>query len=45
MSYDLMVFDPEAAPVDRHAFMEWYEAQAEWSEDHSYDDPSVSTPR
>ena len=44
MSYDLMVFDPEAAPLDRDAFMRWFEHQAEWSEDHDYDDPAVSTP-
>jgi hypothetical protein len=44
MSYDLMVFDPSAAPRDRQEFMAWYHRQAEWSEGHSYDDPSVSTP-
>ena len=44
MSYDLMVFAPEAAPKDRAAFMEWYDAQTEWSEGHSYDDPAVTTP-
>ena len=44
MSYDLMVFDPEAAPRDREEFMRWYRAQTEWSEDHSYDDPRVTIP-
>ena len=44
MSYDLMVFDPEAAPRDRKQFMVWYQAQTEWAEDHNYNDPSVTTP-
>ena len=43
MSYDLMVFEPSSAPRDRAEFMKWYFAQAEWSEEHSYDDPSVSS--
>ena len=44
MSYDLLVFEPDDAPRDRQAFLEWYEKQTEWSEDHSYDDPGVTTP-
>ncbi len=44
MSYDLMVFEPTVAPRDRCGFMEWYEAQTQWSEDHDYDDPGVSSP-
>jgi len=44
MSYDLMVFEPAAAPRDRAAFMDWYRQQIEWSEAHSYDDPLVSSP-
>ena len=44
MSYDLMVFAPEAAPKEREPFMEWYEQQCEWGEGHSYDNPDVSTP-
>lgn len=44
MSFDLMVFDPEAAPADRKEFLVWFEAQAEWAENHSYDDPAVSAP-
>ncbi len=39
-----MVFAPEAAPKDREAFMEWYDAQSEWEEEHSYDNPDVSAP-
>jgi hypothetical protein len=44
MSYDLMVFDVAAAPAGREAFMAWYRQQSEWSEEHDYDDPAVSTP-
>ena len=44
MSYDLMVFDPDAPPKDRKSFMAWYDKQTEWSEQHSYNDPAVATP-
>jgi hypothetical protein len=44
MSYDLVVFAPEAAPPKRPAFLDWYEQQTTWGEDHAYDDPAVSTP-
>lgn len=44
MSYDLMVFAPEGAPRDRETFMEWYDEQSDWGEDHAYDNPDVSTP-
>jgi hypothetical protein len=44
MSYDLLVFDPDNPPRDRAAFREWWHHQAEWSEDHGYNDPSVTTP-
>jgi hypothetical protein len=44
MSYDLAVFDPVVAPQERAEFLEWYEAQTEWNEGHSYSDPAVSTP-
>lgn len=40
MSYDLMVFKQEAAPKEKTAFLEWFEDQAEWAEEHSYDDPA-----
>ncbi|WP_010504050.1 hypothetical protein, partial [Paenibacillus elgii] len=43
MSYDLMVFEPSSAPKERKAFMDWYEQQVQWSEDHEYHDPSVSS--
>lgn len=45
MSYDLMVFAPDAAPAKkRDPFLAWYDQQAEWEEGHGYDDPVVSTP-
>lgn len=45
MSYDLMVFAPDAAPAkNRELFLAWYDQQAEWEEGHGYDDPVVSTP-
>ena len=44
MSYDLVVFEPCEAPREREAFKQWFERQAEWSEDHSYDDAVVTTP-
>ena len=44
MSYDLMVFEPTSAPAAREEFLAWYEGQAEWEEDHEYDDPKVSSP-
>ncbi|MBL4603762.1 MAG: hypothetical protein JKY84_13525 [Emcibacteraceae bacterium] len=44
MSYDLMVFEPNAAPRDRDEFIKWYWKQTEWSENHDYNDPVVSSP-
>ncbi|MCC2548023.1 hypothetical protein LJY25_16360 [Hymenobacter sp. BT175] len=44
MSYDLMVFDPVAASKTRTDFTGWYEAQTQFTEDHSYDNSSVTTP-
>jgi len=41
MSYDLMVFRPQAASADRSEFIEWYEHQIQWKEDHNYNDPSI----
>ncbi len=43
MSYDLMVFDLNVAPKNKIEFMEWYESQTEWEEEHDYDDPKVSS--
>lgn len=45
MSYDLMVFAPDAAPAKKRApFLDWYEQQSEWEEAHDYDDPAVCGP-
>jgi len=44
MSYDLMVFERTKAPQKHKAFIEWYEKEAEWSEEHNYDDPKVASP-
>ena len=43
MSYDLMVFEPSSAPLGREPFMAWYKQQTQWSENHSYDDPAVTS--
>ena len=40
MSYDLMVFEPEAVPAEHEEFLEWYSRQTKWTEDHGYDDPA-----
>ncbi|MFI8523158.1 hypothetical protein ACIGB8_01850 [Promicromonospora sukumoe] len=42
MSYDLLAFDPAA--VADGDFPAWWDEQSQWSEDHSYDDPDVTTP-
>jgi len=39
-----MVFEPSAAPKDKAAFEAWYSEQVKWSEGHSYNDPSVTSP-
>jgi hypothetical protein len=44
MSYDLLVYSADHAPKEREAFLEWWKETAEWSEEHGYDDPKVSTP-
>lgn len=44
MSYDLMVFSQEAAPKTKPEFMAWYDAQTEWAEGHTYNDPAITTP-
>jgi hypothetical protein len=42
MSYDLMVFDPAAAPAKRPAFLDWYDQQTEFDDDRAWDDPSAA---
>lgn len=41
MSYVILAFDP-AAVADAD-FTAWWEEQSQWSGDHSYDDPEVTT--
>ena len=43
MSYDLMVFDPDAAPCGRRQFLDWYEQQTKWAEGRLYNAPRVPT--
>lgn len=45
MSYDLAVFEPSLAPTDMNEFAQWFDEMTEWEEDHSYDDPKVSSPK
>jgi hypothetical protein len=45
MSYDLMVFEPEAAPKDHQRFLDWYFEQTKWNEGHSYGDPAITSNR
>lgn len=45
VSYDLMVFDPPAAPRELAAFLAWWKQQSAWSESHGYQDPGVTTPQ
>jgi hypothetical protein len=44
MSYDLMVFEPEAAPKNHDGFMEWYFGLTKWN-DGPYDDPARTSAR
>lgn len=43
MSYDLMVFEKSKAPKTKKEFMEWYEKQVQWEEEHDYMHISVSS--
>lgn len=45
MSYYLMVFDPEAAPASRPAFLAWFHEQTRWGPSYDYNDPGTCTPR
>lgn len=44
MSEEWMVFVPAAAPRDRDDFLDWFDEQTEWDEDHAYRDPAVCAP-
>ena len=43
MSYDLVVFEKSIVPASKAEFLEWYEEQVEWKEDHDYDSIEVSS--
>jgi hypothetical protein len=43
MSYDLMVFEPDAVPANHSEFLDWYAQQTKWGQDHGYDDPALSS--
>src|ERR1700761_126761 len=42
-SYDLMVFDPDAAPKDYVQFLAWFAEQMTCGEDHGYDNPAEAS--
>lgn len=42
MAYHILAFDPDATSIEQ--FEPWWGTEQEWLEDHSYDDPAVSTP-
>lgn len=44
MSFDLMVFDAQAAPRDRAAFLAWYDQQTVWPAGTDCNDPDVPGP-
>lgn len=49
MSFDLMVFDPDAVPLDREGFLAWYKRLFDVEENDRgeglvFDEPSVCTP-
>ena len=39
-----MVFERTKAPQRRKEFLVWYDKETEWPEEHSYDDPAVTSP-
>jgi hypothetical protein len=43
MSYDLMVFEKDSAPGNRKDFIKWFHDQTNWSEEHDYNDPSLTS--
>lgn len=40
-----MVFEPDAVPTAHDEFLGWYSRQTKWTEDHSYDDPAITSER
>lgn len=45
MGYNLMIFEPSAAPTERGPFLAWYEQQVDWNDTDDYDDYEATTPR
>jgi hypothetical protein len=45
MSYDLMVFEPEAAPIGYAEFFAWFAEQMQCGEDHGYGDSVEASDR
>jgi hypothetical protein len=43
LSYYLMVFEKTKAPKTKDQFLKWFEDQAEWSEEHDYQTPTVAS--
>ncbi len=43
MSYDLMVFEITKAPKTKKEFMDWYDRQTEWAEEHDYETVGVTS--
>lgn len=43
MTYDLAIFDPEMTPREPAEFDQFYEAQTNWLEPHSYSNSTVCT--
>jgi hypothetical protein len=45
MSYDLMVFETDAAPMDYAEFLAWFAEQMKCDEEHDYKNPAETTER
>jgi hypothetical protein len=43
MSYDLMVFDADGAPVARNELMRWFDEEAKWEDAHGFNDLSSAS--
>ena len=44
MSYDLLVFDPAAAPRKRAAFLDWFRAFTNWDAGYDYNNIDAAAP-
>lgn len=45
MGYNLLVFEPSAAPKEAGPFLAWYAKQTDWSGSDDYNDYEATTPR